>query len=437
MRSASGQFIVHADRTPGPGATAFEPGTNRNLIGLELGLVTVSADRIKQLLSRELEATAPARGKIYLALHPTGSADETVTVTAGLFKDGWEYRVDLPDVVERARYVRALVQVLLLEMANRQAGAHSAEIPPWLTEGLAQQLLASNELEILLPPPDTTVNGIRVNRTYVSLRRDNPLEQAHRQLCAHTPLTFEQLSWPAPEQLTGPAGELYRSSAQVFVQELLQMPEGRACLRAMLADLPQFYNWHLAFLRAYRAYFTRPLEVEKWWALQLAHFTGRELSQNWPADESWQKLEETLRPTVQVRAGANELPLLTNVTLQTIIRDWPDPRQTEALQEELRQLELLRLRVTLEPALVVDAYRQTLASYLHQREHPGLVLPFRKQAALRHAAEEALKQLDALDARRAELRSKSQSPPLGDTKSGTNTNAPSATDLSRLLRRKL
>jgi len=37
--------------------------------------------------------------------------------------------VDLADQLERARFVRAMVQVLLLEVANRNAGEHSAEIP--------------------------------------------------------------------------------------------------------------------------------------------------------------------------------------------------------------------------------------------------------------------------------------------------------------------
>ena len=52
--------------------------------------------------------------------------------------------------------------------------------------------------------------------------------------------------------------------------ELLRLPDGRACLQRMLAQLPQHYNWQFAFLEAFHARFERPLDVEKWWALSLA-----------------------------------------------------------------------------------------------------------------------------------------------------------------------
>jgi len=45
-----------------------------------------------------------------------------------------------PGLVQSERYVRAMVQVLLLELGNRHARAHTAEIPTWLTEGLSRQL---------------------------------------------------------------------------------------------------------------------------------------------------------------------------------------------------------------------------------------------------------------------------------------------------------
>ena len=112
--------------------------TNQDFVELEPTLATVSCERIKQMLVRELNVTAPWRGTIYLVLYPARSAGDAITITSDRFKNGWQYRVDLPDVVERPRYVRAMVQVLLLELANRTAPARGAEIPLWLVEGFSQ-----------------------------------------------------------------------------------------------------------------------------------------------------------------------------------------------------------------------------------------------------------------------------------------------------------
>src|SRR5205807_476009 len=94
-----------------------------------------------------------------------------------------------------------------------------------------------------------------------------------------------------------------------------------------------------AFLRAFQAHFQRPLDVEKWWTLQVLHFTGRDLTQTWPADESWKKFDEIIRSTVQIRVGTNELPLRAEISLQAIIREWdrphPLPRTLEHLSPSL------------------------------------------------------------------------------------------------------
>ena len=47
-------------------------------------------------------------------------------IEAEQFRDGWQYRVSLPDLCQRERYIRAIVNVVLLEVANRQAREHSA-----------------------------------------------------------------------------------------------------------------------------------------------------------------------------------------------------------------------------------------------------------------------------------------------------------------------
>jgi hypothetical protein len=403
-RSVSGEFIIQsAPASFGSPLVSFIEN-DTNFVRLDPTLLTISCERIKQILWRELDAKATWSGKIFLRLYAVGSADDPVTIDSAQFRDGWQYCVTLPTLIQRERYVRAMVKVLLLEMANRNARLHIAEIPPWLSEGLSRQLLASDAREVILPPPQMSDAGLRMTALLVNARKDNPLEQAHKELSANTPLNFQQLSWPVPDELTGEPGELYRSCAQFFVHQLLATPDGPASMRSLLEDLPQYYNWQFAFLHAFRDTFTRPLDIEKWWSLQLVHFTGRELSETWPVEESWQKLDDLLRSTVQIRIGTNELPLHAEVTLQTIIGEWDPTRQTPALESKLRELQMLRPRLAHDLGPLVDDYCRTIETYVQNMNHKGFVLPFRKHALFRRNAGEALQHLDELDTRRASLR---------------------------------
>jgi hypothetical protein len=403
VRSHSGQFIVYAGRaiaTPPP-ATGLT--TNQDFVRLEPTLVTVSCERIKQALMRELGVAAPWRGTVYVVLYPARTPGEPITISSERFNNGWQYRIEFPDVMERSRYVRVIVQVLLIEMANRTVPPRSAEIPLWLVEGLAQLLVSSSEVDLILAPPRAKANGLSFSATTVNSRLQTLRQQAQKQLHGRPPLTFENLSWPSEDPTSGDVSDLYRGSAQLFVGELLRLPDGRGCLQAMLTQLPQHYNWQFAFLSAFDAYFARPLDVEKWWALSVAQATGRDIAPTWTREESWQKLTQATHSAVQVRFGTNELPLHAEITLQTVIREWDSVRQTQALYTTMREFGLLRLHIDQDFVVLVQDYYQALEGYLLQRDHAGSFLST-KNAARRRAVEVAIQQLDALDARREALR---------------------------------
>ena len=404
FQSHSGQFVVALPRFSAPPSRLSNLATNKALLRLEPTLLTVSCERIKQLLWREIGATTPWQGKIFVVLFPAVTDNDPMTITCEHSPDGWRYRLELPDTIARPRFVRALVQILLLEIANRNANGRVAEIPGWLAEGLTQQLRASSEMEIILPPPSPAAGGIAIATSEINAQKGHPLERAHRELCAHPALSFEQLSWATPDQFAGPNGDLYTASAQLFVEELLQLNDGPACLRAMLAELPRFYNWQLAFLRAFRTHFQRPLDTEKWWALRVVHFTGRELAQTWPQAESWQKLNQAVQAPVQLRTAANDLPLRADVPLQTVVREWDRARQTEVLQDRIRELSLLRQRVAPEVVALADSYRLVLETFLQSRDRSSLLYLFRRKAALNKASEQAIKDLDSLDTQRLAMR---------------------------------
>jgi hypothetical protein len=401
-RSLTGQFLVQDTRRAGPSDAALRLGTNPTFVVLDPTLLAVSAERIKQLLGRELGTAAPWQSRIHLTIYPAPEPNSPVTITSESFRDGWEYFLKCPDVLARREYVRAIVQSLLLEMANRNARQHGAELPTWLVEGVTEQLFTSSEMEIVLPPPRKSVNGVLVLFTGTNGILPNPLQPARDMLRSHPMLTFEDLSWPSDDLLNGDSSDVYARSAQLFVSELLKLKGGQTCMRAMLEKLPDYYNWQFAFLGAFSKWFQRTLDVEKWWALRFVHFTEREVTQNWPVNESWQKLEEILRPAVQVRAGTNDMPLRSDVPLQTIVREWDPPRQAQALKSELNDLDVLRYRLAPPLAGLADGYHQTIQTYLATKTKAGFL--HRKKSAEKRALEDVLKQLDALDARRAWLR---------------------------------
>ena len=414
-RSRSGQFVIHSKFSPVVSTLGTSLQRNTNFVRLEPALLTVSCERIKQILGRELGLPDAWSGKVFLKIYPVNSPDDPITLTSEQFKDCWQYELSLPNIIERDRYARAMVRVLLLEFANRGASEHGAELPLWLVEGLSEQLVRSSELEIILPPPEDSAAGIPINTVIVNARKQNPLELAHQQLCAGQALTFQQLSWPDAEQLVGNAGEIYRSSAQLFVDGLLSLADGKACLRRMLTELPHYYNWQFAFLQAFHGHFQRPLDLEKWWSLHLAHFTGRQLAQTWSVEETWQKLDQIIRSAVEVRVNTNDLPLRMEIPLQTMLREWDRARQVQALQAKLLELEAAHLRSA--PALlpITEDYTQTIEGYLQNLGHSSAGFLSHKKAGLRRSRQETLLHLDELDAQRAVLKPAPKTSPLVQT----------------------
>ena len=390
-RSMSGQFVVF-----GPNTRALRPmmaATNGNWVSLEPTLVTVSAERIRQAAWRELGVTGSWQNKISVMLHPARFTDEIPNVVADHSLGVWNYRVEMPDQITKDRYLRAMVQVVLLELANRDARGQSAEIPAWLTEGLTYQLLANHGPDLVINAPRLHVNGVTYTPPATTDARPiSSLERAHKILLGDTPFTFEELSWPAPRQIDGSDGPRYRACAQLFTCELLKLPGGRDCMREFIGALPSYLNWQMAFLQGFKPHFTRPLDIEKWWALQSTGFAGRDLIQTWTYEDSWNKLAAALMASVDVFGNTNELPLRAEVKLQTIVRDWEPAKREAVLRGKVGELESLRTRIAPELLALTADYSQTIAVYLKPR---GMLKG--------NGQRDLLNRLDALDARLAKM----------------------------------
>ena len=402
-RSVSGQFVVLTARnSAGSRNHAVGPIQDGKLLQLEPAFAAVSGERVKQALAEELGAGGVWSGKIYISLQRAKSTDDQILLTSERFRDGWNYRLDVPNPVEPTRYVRALVQALLLEQANRSTQQRAAEIPLWLSEGLLQQILATRGSLVLLAPPQMQVNRLNVQPKQLDTRRTEAATLARRALGTRAALSIDELSWPKDNQLDGPEGEIYRLSAQWFVAELLRLPEGRTKLQAMLRESANCLNWQTAFFRAFGRDFERPLDVEKWWALATVHADGTESGKAWSSSESWVKLDELLQVPAEVRRVKTELPQATLVPLAAVIRDWDFARQLPIVRAKIIELALARQMVAEDFLGLVDEYRAVLSGYVSQREAAGINLTAGKvnTPTARSVTRETLRQLTRLEQQR-------------------------------------
>jgi hypothetical protein len=400
MRSASGQFIIIDRRGAMTDQRHTATGSDPKLLELEPALLVVSCERIKQALCTDLDTARDWTARVNITLRAGGD----ITIAKDRAGRTWSYRLEVPQLVDRTQFIRAIVRVVLQEMADRNPGNHDAEIPPWLSEGLTQHLLASRDAELILPPPDNRLGTLNIGPTTIVIRDPDPLATARRILHAAPPPTIEQLSWPDPNTLDSDEGEVFRRSAQLFVSELMKLKGGKKNLRATIAGLNSCYNWQTAFLRSFSSQFPNALSLEKWWALQVSYFVGRDNRHFWTHGESASKLDELLRARVAIRIAAGAMPSRSDVSLQVVISEWDTIRQNITLREKLKDLEQARIRVAPAYMKLVDEYRVTLADYLKRREKSGATfLGVRTSASTREVVQQTARVLDDLDTKRALL----------------------------------
>ena len=362
-------------------------------ISLEPALLATSCDRIRNALLIELGYSRPAQttfqkkkpdaGLIFLTVFP--ARNQPVTISAIPGKAGWNYRVDLPGEIAPSQLISIVVNALLLNLVNQPEGGGSFEIPRWFTDGLAAHLQASSLADLALQPDA----GVPV--------RFDPTAGPRTRLKQKAPLTFEDLSWP--ESLPKERAELFEDSAQIFLSELMRLPDGRSHLRQMLARLPDFRNWQYGFLDAFQPQFSTLRDVEKWWAITQVSYSGYDPARAMTLEESHRQLENALRVPVEYQTRQVVQPKRLELPLQEIIEKWDYPRQKTVLQKNLLQLRALLIRASREFIPLVADYINTLDNYTAQREQSVSTVPPKGKAppTAAEASALAIRRLNQLD----------------------------------------
>src|SRR5690242_1449604 len=126
---------------------------------------------------------------------------------------------------------------------------------------------------------------------------------------------------------------------------------------------------NVTFLSAFHSHFTKPLDVEKWWALTCVSFFGSPSTQRWTVDETRRKLNALLDVPVEVHLSPDRMPAPAEITLQEVIQHWDRASETTALERALAGLELLQWHCAPELGGIIAGYETTIRTYLHDRDH--------------------------------------------------------------------
>jgi hypothetical protein len=380
-RSRSGQFLVHGLPSTKP-MLNLAPTSGVTYVRLEPTVLAVSGENIKQSLLSALHLTDRWQGRIGISLKPVQEDNEEILIAAVRYTDGWQYRMQIPEQVDKGRLAKALVEVLLLEIAQRNAGERRLELPPWLVPGLAAHLTATE------PTPLIVEQEMRTSR---QRRMEDALKLARDVLRKGGGLSFDELNWP--DQRTDYA--VYEASAHLLVHELLRKGGG-VLLSELLAALRDHLNWQTAFLKTYS--FRSLRDADKWWTLHLVNFGARENLVTWSLPEVAVQLQGLLITSVQVRLTPNELPITTEVMLQQVLQEWDWARQSPLLRQKLIHLHALRARAPSPLAELIDGYRQSLGGYIERRE--SLRAKPARSPVVRSLITDTVQRLNDLDVRR-------------------------------------
>ncbi|MBL9134463.1 MAG: hypothetical protein JNK85_01280 [Verrucomicrobiales bacterium] len=398
--SQSGQFVV-----TGPRPERRRPVENRpassgdDLRELTPQTLAVSCERVKSEVLRALDlqdqwrARGGRTGKIFVAIDAGLKIDADLSVEAKPFEDGWHLRVQVPVRVTEVRLVRALCHALALELASRKGNQRAGEPPLWFVEALTQSVLSSSPDGIILQPQTRIVASLRVGERFAAVRS---------RLARQAPLAFHELSQPDLSRMSATDWDHFAACSHLCLRELQRLPDGNARLARWFANMQSHWNWQTGFLEAFQPLFHSLLDVEKWWALAVANFTGRNPEQTWPADFALRKLDEALQP-VGILPGAGNRA--SRLSLEEVVSSWDYARQVPVLRRFLQQLNAILVNAPSDIVPLVYQYSDTIESYLANRAKAGFAPTGRGQAipSVKLLARETVGRLRELEGERTRL----------------------------------
>jgi len=426
VRSRSGQFIVHSPLATGPSLGQSLVTTNLGTIAIQPDPLAVSAERIRRRLLVEFGLPDQWQGRIHLFIFPDTRAGTVPIMGATRFADGWQYSIQLPARLDPQTLTRVILQALLTELANRTPGPNAPELPIWFVEGLAAEFLATSGPDLVVQTNELLDKRDAGPGLWGQLQpstrqvRIGDLQRAIAQrLREEAPLSFNELALPEPTMLQPANRARYTLSAQVFVRELLELPDARRMICNFLARLPRTLNWQTAFIGAFQVHFPTLADAEKWWAVTASQVSGFDKAITWERPEALERFAAALSVPVDVHRTASASPSRQALSPQRVLVDLDQQSQMRVLRTKVSQLERLREQMPEELVPLVNGYISAFEAYLEARPKSGYAPIGRAQSAVNpHVLlRDTTRQLDQLDRVRAAV---ATAPTTGPVNQATN-----------------
>lgn len=385
VTSLSHQFVIHTEVDPSTGVPkqsslgeaftynvggsaltlfAVREGGTTNVIDLDPKILAVTCERVKKVVLSELGMNDQWRGSVQVFVAPENrSKSQGIDIVPTRYGDGWHYKLALPQRCDWQRVVRGLVEVLLLEIANRNAGLQAVQPPLWFAEGLTGLIVAEHGRTLISEP-----NAFLV----LTARKAERLLQPRNAFREINPPTFSELGMPDTQKLADLAAwSQFQAAAQLLTHELLQEPEGKQALQKFLHSLPQNLNWQIPFLRAFHPRFVTLLDVERWWSVAIADFQSRDPSMQWSRTRVLRQLSSIVYENTESRLGTNGPVSRQEMPISTLVSRWDFSDQREVLARKANQLQLLHLHSPPDLRPLIAEYFRVLDGYVSSRLRSG------------------------------------------------------------------
>ncbi len=421
VTSLSHQFVIHTELDPSTGVPkqsslgeaftynvggspltlfAVREGGTTNVIDLDPKILAITCERVKKVVLSELGMNDQWRGSVHVFVAPDSrSKSQGIDIVPTRYGDGWHYKLALPQRCDWQRVVRGLVEVLLLEIANRNSGHQAAQPPLWFTEGLSGLIVAEHGRTLISEP-----NAFLV----LTARKAERLLQPRNTFREISPATFSELGLPDTQKLGDLAAwSQFQAAAQLLTHELLQEPEGKQALQRFLHSLPQNLNWQIPFLRAFHPRFVTLLDVERWWSVAIADFQSRDPSMQWSRNRVLRQLSSIVYENTELRIGTNGPVSRQEMPISTLVSRWDFSDQREVLARKANQLQLLHLHSPPDLRPLIAEYFRVLDGYVASRLRSGGARDNRGEVEprIKIIARETSRRLAQLETRIQSLRS--------------------------------
>ena len=343
---------------------------------------------VKDCVLRRLKLTTGEQwiGRIHLNIVP-GKFGDPIAYTRKRFINRWQYRLDLPEVMNGPELARVIVAVQLEEYAARNS-ANAPPMPAWLTEGFADIILKSAG-PLLYVPFQNSAGGI-LNYRFPN----NPMEASRRTIQASKPVSFLDLSLPPASMQINTGRLILRAHSHLLVSKLLTNPNGAKRMKFFLRELPKHKNNQHAFLIAFNH--GSMLKAEQWWMLTQTQFRSRDAFNHWIPGVALSHLSDALRINVLRTPNPGTTPQHELTSIQEFLKSGTREEHQRKLAPLMRRLLVIQLNGPPKTARLVKDYRTVLGLYFGKKTKLNLRFKPSAQKALLELTLQRLNELDVI-----------------------------------------